>query len=130
MESNYTDERDTGGSGSGRKGGVGSSATKEMLFTNIGLFKMIFLVLVIFLLQAKESGCEFSDLVLGFKLLESCNLSETDEKFVLTAADLKTLERHPFYTRRHKRGRSIIITTTTTICHYHHHNHNDHLSLS
>jgi hypothetical protein len=39
--------------------------------------------------KAKESGCEFSDLVLGFKLLESCNLSETDEKFVLTAVDFK-----------------------------------------
>ena len=39
--------------------------------------------------KAKESGCEFSDIVLGFKLLESCNLSETDEKFVLTAVDFK-----------------------------------------
>ena len=39
--------------------------------------------------KAKESGCEFSDLVLGFKLLESCNLSETEEKFVLTAVDFK-----------------------------------------
>ena len=40
--------------------------------------------------KAKETGCEFSDIVLGFNLLESCNLSETDEKFVLTAVDFKT----------------------------------------
>ena len=39
--------------------------------------------------KAKESGCEFSDIVLGFSLLESCELSETDEKFVLTAVDFK-----------------------------------------
>ena len=28
-------------------------------------------------IKAKESGCEFSDIVLAFNLLESCNLSET-----------------------------------------------------
>ena len=39
--------------------------------------------------KAKESGCEFSDMVLGFNLLESCSLSETDEKFVLTAVDFR-----------------------------------------
>ena len=39
--------------------------------------------------KAKESGCEFSDMVLGFNLLESCSLSDTDEKFVLTAVDFK-----------------------------------------
>ena len=38
---------------------------------------------------AKQSGCDFSDIVLGFNLLEACNLSETDEKFVLTAVDFK-----------------------------------------
>ena len=41
-------------------------------------------------IKAKESGCEFSDIVLAFNLLESCNLSETDEKFILTAVDFKT----------------------------------------
>ena len=40
--------------------------------------------------KAKESGCEFSDMVLGFNLLDSCNLSDTDEKFVLTAIDFKS----------------------------------------
>ena len=40
--------------------------------------------------KAKEGGCEFSDTVLAFNLLESCGLSETDEKFVLTAIDFKT----------------------------------------
>ena len=40
--------------------------------------------------KAKETGCEFSDIVLGFNLLESCDLSETDEKFVLTAVNFKT----------------------------------------
>jgi hypothetical protein len=39
--------------------------------------------------KAKESGCEFSDIVLGFNLLESCQLSEMDEKFILTAVDFK-----------------------------------------
>ena len=39
--------------------------------------------------KAKEGGCEFSDIVLAFNLLESCQLTETDEKFVLTAVDFK-----------------------------------------
>ena len=39
--------------------------------------------------RAKESGCEFSDIVLAFNLLESCNLSDTNEKFVLTGIDFK-----------------------------------------
>ena len=43
--------------------------------------------------KAKLSGCEFSDIVLGFKLLEACELSETDEKFVLTAVDFKAGKR-------------------------------------
>ena len=37
--------------------------------------------------KAKESGCEFSDTVLAFNLLEACNLSEMDEKFILTAVN-------------------------------------------
>ena len=40
--------------------------------------------------RAQETGCEFSDMVLGFNLLESCSLSEIDEKFVLTNVDFKT----------------------------------------
>lgn len=40
--------------------------------------------------RAKESGCQFSDMVLGFNLLESCQLSETDEKFILIDVDFKT----------------------------------------
>ena len=39
--------------------------------------------------RANESGCQFSDMVLGFNLLEACNLTETDEKFVLTAVDFR-----------------------------------------
>ena len=40
--------------------------------------------------RARESGSEFSDIVLAFNLLESCQLSETDEKFILTAIDFKS----------------------------------------
>ena len=40
-------------------------------------------------MKAKESGSDFSDIVLAFNLLEACRLSETDEKFVLTAVDFK-----------------------------------------
>ena len=43
--------------------------------------------------KAKESGCEFSDIVLAFNLLESFNLSETDEKFILTAVDFSVEKR-------------------------------------
>ena len=39
--------------------------------------------------KAKQSGSDFSDIVLAFNLLEACRLSETDEKFVLTAVDFK-----------------------------------------
>ena len=38
-------------------------------------------------LKAKESGCEFSDTILAFNLLEACSLSNTDETFVLTAVN-------------------------------------------
>ena len=37
--------------------------------------------------KAKDCGCVFSDTVLAFCLLEACQLSDTDEKFVLTAVD-------------------------------------------
>ena len=41
-------------------------------------------------MKAKESGCEFSDTILAFNLLEACNLAEIDEKFVLTAVNFKS----------------------------------------
>ena len=37
--------------------------------------------------KAKDCGCVFSDTVLAFCLIEACKLSNTDEKFVLTAVD-------------------------------------------
>ena len=40
--------------------------------------------------EAKDNGCEVSDTVLALNLLDSCCLSDTDEKFVLTAVDFKT----------------------------------------
>merc|ERR1719319_2005941 len=40
--------------------------------------------------KAKDTGCEVSDTVLTFSLLEACELSDTDEKFVLSAIDFKT----------------------------------------
>ena len=39
--------------------------------------------------KAKDSGCEFSDVLLAFCLLEVCKLSDVD-KFVLTAIDFKS----------------------------------------
>ena len=38
-------------------------------------------------LLAKSAGCEYSDIILAFRLLEGSRLSETDEKFVLTGVD-------------------------------------------
>ena len=35
----------------------------------------------------KSAGCEYSDIILAFRLLEASKLSETDEKFVLTGVD-------------------------------------------
>ena len=40
--------------------------------------------------DAKNNGCEVSDTVLALSLLDSCNLSEINEKFVLTDVDFKT----------------------------------------
>ena len=37
--------------------------------------------------EAKDNGCEVSDTVLALSLLDSCNLTEIDEKFVLTDID-------------------------------------------
>jgi hypothetical protein len=37
--------------------------------------------------EAKDNGCEVSDTVLALSLLDSCNLSDIDEKFVLTDVD-------------------------------------------
>ena len=39
--------------------------------------------------ETKDNGCDISDTVLALNLLDSCCLSETDEKFVLTAVDFK-----------------------------------------
>ena len=39
---------------------------------------------------AKAAGCEYSDTILGFRLLESTKLSENDEKFVLTGIDFES----------------------------------------
>ena len=38
-------------------------------------------------LLAKSAGCDYSDTLLAFRLLEATNLSETDEKFVLTGVN-------------------------------------------
>ena len=38
---------------------------------------------------AKTAGCVYSDTILSFRLLEAANLSENDEKFVLTAIDFE-----------------------------------------
>ena len=35
--------------------------------------------------KAKTSGCEISDTVLAFSLLEACQMSERGEKFILAA---------------------------------------------
>ena len=40
--------------------------------------------------KAKDAGRVFSDVMLAFCLLESCKLSEVNEKFVLTGIDFKS----------------------------------------
>ena len=37
--------------------------------------------------KLKNVGCEYSDMILAFKLLDASNLSEVDQKFVLTGVD-------------------------------------------
>ena len=39
--------------------------------------------------KLKNVGCEYSDMILAFKLLDSCKLSSVDQKFVLTGVDYK-----------------------------------------
>ena len=39
--------------------------------------------------QLKNEGCAYSDMILAFKLLDSCKLSAVDQKFVLTGVDYK-----------------------------------------
>ncbi len=39
--------------------------------------------------EAKDNGCAVSDTVLALNLLEACQLTDTDEKFVMTGVDLK-----------------------------------------
>ena len=41
-------------------------------------------------LLAKTAGCEYSDTLLGFRLLEATKLTEMDEKFVLTGVDFSS----------------------------------------
>ena len=36
---------------------------------------------------AKSAGCEYNDIILGFRLLEATRLTDMDEKFVLTGVD-------------------------------------------
>ena len=36
---------------------------------------------------AKTAGCEYNDIILGFRLLEATRLTDMDEKFVLTGVD-------------------------------------------
>ena len=38
-------------------------------------------------LRGAVAGCEYSDTLLAFRLLEATNLNDTDEKFVLTGVD-------------------------------------------
>ena len=40
-------------------------------------------------IKTKQSGCEFSDIVLAFNLLEAANLTANDQKFILTRVDFK-----------------------------------------
>ena len=40
--------------------------------------------------KLKNVGCEYSDMILAFKLLDSCRLSAVDQKFVLTGVNYKT----------------------------------------
>ena len=40
--------------------------------------------------QLKNVGCAYSDMILAFKLLDSCKLSAVDQKFVLTGVDYKS----------------------------------------
>ena len=36
---------------------------------------------------AKKAGCDYNDIILGFRLLEATRLNDIDEKFVLTGVD-------------------------------------------
>ena len=48
--------------------------------------------------QLKNVGCAYSDMILAFKLLDSCKLSAVDQKFVLTGVDYKIgLERKDLF---------------------------------
>ena len=40
--------------------------------------------------QLKNVGCEYADMILAFKLLDASNLTEVDQKFVLTGVDYST----------------------------------------
>ena len=63
---------------------------------------------------AKSAGCEYSDTILAFRLLEASNLSENDEKFILTAVDFeegkknKDLEKQMKSSLKKFQGRSVL----------------------
>ena len=40
--------------------------------------------------KANKAGCEFSDIILGFKLLRDANLKEIESNLVLTGVDFQT----------------------------------------
>ena len=66
-------------------------------------------------LLAKEAGCVFSDTILAFRLLEATNLSENDEKFVLTGVDFakgsaeKNLEEQMKSSLKKFQGRTVLL---------------------
>ena len=65
-------------------------------------------------LLAKAVGCEYSDTILAFRLLEAANLNESDEKFVLTGVDFvsgkekKNLEEQMKGSLKKFQGRSLV----------------------
>ena len=70
---------------------------------------------------AKTAGCVYSDLILAFRLLEASNLSESDEKFVLTGIDIATgkkqenLEAQMKASLKKFQGRSIVTNSSDGI---------------
>ena len=72
-------------------------------------------------LLAKKSGCVYSDTILAFRLLEVTNLSENDEKFVLTGVDFvegqskKNLEEQVKSSLKKFQGRTIVSGQTKDV---------------
>ena len=67
---------------------------------------------------AKTAGCVYSDLILAFRLLEASNLSESDEKFVLTGIDIasgkkqENLEAQMKASLKKFQGRSVVTNSS------------------